>query len=78
MCGDGEENLEHVWKCKVAERQMEGEWREEVEKLGLRREGNEYREAIINLLKGNPVESICRYSRKFEEIARSMAEEGKG
>lgn len=65
------ESMEHISKCKQAEEFLEEKWLRTVERKRLRQGGEKCRKRIIKLLKGHPV---CRYSKKFEDIARSRTE----
>lgn len=70
VCGDGKENMEHIWVCQEARKEMRGSWIGEVEEKGLGKSGEEFRRNLGKVLKGEPVEGICNYARKFEEIAK--------
>lgn len=57
---------------------MDDSWVEEVEEKGLGREGKVFRQKYIELMKGELREGVCRYSQKFEEIARKKGKEKVG
>lgn len=77
LCNSEEENLEHIWRCRKARAEMEEEWVREIEELGLGKGGETTRRVQIEMLKGDPNESVCSYSKKFEVMARSSTEKGK-
>lgn len=45
-----------------------------VEEMGLGEGGEKSRKAQIKMLKGDPIENICKYIKKFEDMARSRTE----
>lgn len=75
LCGREEENVEHIWGCERAREFMEEDWVRVVEEKGLAEGGERAREALIKMLRGDPIEEVCMFSRKFEEIARKKQRE---
>lgn len=49
---------------------MEEDWIKEVEENGLTIGGRQFHRNLKRLLKGEPQEGLCRYSKKFEEQGR--------
>lgn len=76
ICGEGEENMQHMWLCKKAREGMNKKWIEVIEKLGLTEEGEAYRRNIVKMLNGEIVEDACEYSREFEKRAKKRQREG--
>lgn len=74
VCKEEEESLEHIWRCRAAKEGMGKEWVRTIEEMGLREGGEKSRKTQIEMLKGDPIENICKYSKKFEDMARSRTE----
>lgn len=69
MCGDKEENLVHVLKCKQLRNIIEKHAGEEIEHwLGDREEDALYA-LIKEELKADPSVKLCELTRKFEKLA---------
>lgn len=77
ICEDKEEDFEHIWKCDKAKKYMEREWVEEVSRRGLAETGTEWERRMIDVMKGDPIIEVCKYARKFEEIAKILDKERK-
>lgn len=76
LCGEDKESLEHIWVCQKARETIKEEWVKDVEEKGLAKRGEGYRNNLIEVLKGEPIIGICKYSREFEERARKVGKEG--
>lgn len=77
ICSEKEESFEHVWKCEKAKKYMEDEWIDEMDKRGFFEEGEEWEGKITDALRGEIIEEICSYTKKFEETARIIDRERK-
>lgn len=53
---------------------MEKEWIREMEEKGFTKRGKEYWQKLIEVLKGEPIGGLCKFSRKFEQRMRKKAE----
>lgn len=65
VCGEEEENSEHVWKYREARNYMKEEWGRVIEEKGLLEVGEDYRKNLVGLLKDDPIVEICLYIKKI-------------
>lgn len=76
LWGKGRKHRAYLGVCKKAKEEMDEGWIREVEEKGLVGRGENFEKNWCRVMIGDPIESICHYSRRFEKIARSRSEKG--
>lgn len=77
VCGQSEEDMEHIWDCQEAKKKIKKEWVTWVEKWKGDRQGESLRYWLCQWLRGPPSVEICKYVAEFEGLTK-RAEEGRG
>lgn len=62
VCGDGKEEIGHIWECKTMESKAGPNL---IEKIRTLQQEGKLGNGIAETLKGNPIAEMCRYSRIF-------------
>ena len=68
LCNKKEENLEHIWECEEARKRMDENTVEDMKEWELLNKWGTWKEILAEILKGEPVEILCKYARNYEAI----------
>ena len=71
VCGVEKENLEHIWQCEEARKEIKKEWIEGVDKWRGGMKGDDLTRWMVDTLKGELLGEMCKYIRAFNNLKKS-------